>query len=152
MASRIAKTRELDFQPSTGSLRLLLLLVGVIALVGFVYLGQNGQATMTGRRAQDLAQQLEHIQRENAQLEVEIAQLTLPSRIADRARALGFRPATITQTVYVVVKNYPVNPMPVVAAPATAAASSSELTTLWNDLLTWMGLPPVSQTVEATGP
>ena len=152
MASRIVKTRELDSQISTASVRPLLLLVGVIALLGLVYLGQNGQATVTGRRAQDLAQQLDTIKHENAQLEVEIAQLTLPSRIADRARALGFRPATISQTVYVVVKNYPAGPAPAVAKPATTTAASSGVSTFWNDVLTWMGLPPTSQTVEATGP
>ena len=152
MASRIVKTKELDFQPSTGSWRSLLILVGVFALIGLIYLGQNGQATVTGRRAQDLSMQLDAIKHENAQLEIEIAQLTLPSRIADRARALGFRPATITQTLYVVVKNYPTDPAPVVAKPATTAASSSNLTTWWNNFLTWMGLPPTSPTVEATGP
>jgi cell division protein FtsB len=152
MPSRIVKTSVLNHQRSTGSLRAFLLLVGVLALMGLVYLGQNGQATMTGRRAQDLTQQLERIQRENAQLEVEIAQLTLPSRIAERARALGFRPATISQTVFIVVKNYPVDSKPAVAARPADTASSSELAALWNDLLTWMGLTPASQTVEATGP
>jgi len=152
MTGRISKTRELNSQVSTGTWRGLLLLVGLIALLGSVYLGQNGQATMTGRRAQDLQEQLDRIERENAQLEVEIAKLTLPSRVAERGKALGFRPATITQTVFIVVKNYPVDSKPA-APPVTAApASSSGLTALWNDLLTWIGLSPAAQTVEATGP
>ncbi len=151
MANRFVKTKEYDTQISTGSWRVLLILAGVFALIALIYLGQNGQATVTGRRAQDLAQQLDAVKRENAQLQVEIAQLTLPSRIADRARALGFRPATISQTLYVVVKNYPVDPVPAVAKPTTVAASLN-VTALWNDFLTWMGLPPTAQTVEATGP
>lgn len=151
MATRVVKTKEYDNQISTGSWRALLILVGVFAIIGLIYLGQNGQATVTGRRAQDLAQQLDAVKRENAQLEVEIAQFTLPSRIADRARAIGFRPATISQTLYVVVKNYPADPTPALDKPA-AAASSSNATTLWNDFLTWMGLLPSSQTVEATAP
>jgi hypothetical protein len=143
----------LNSQTTPGNLRGLLLLVGLVALFGFVYLGQNGQATMTGRRAQDLQEQLDRIKRENAQLEIEIAQLTLPSKIVERGRALGFRPATITQTVFVTVKNYPVESKPV-AAPQTsvAASSSSDLASLWNGLLAWMGLTPAGQTVEATGP
>ncbi len=153
MASRVVKIKNLNSQPSTGNLRGLLLLVGLIALFGFIYLGQNGQATMTGRRAQDLQEQLDRLKRENAQLEVEIAQLTLPSKIAERAKQLGFRPATITQTVFVVVKNYPVESKPAAAPEQTAAASSSsDLDNLWNDFLAMMGLTPAGQTVEATGP
>ncbi len=152
MASRVVKTRNLNSQTTPANLRGLLLLVGFVALFGFVYLGQNGQATMTGRRVQDLQEQLDRLKRENAQLEVEIAQLTLPAKIVERGKALGFRPATTTQTVFVIVKNYPVEPKPV-AAPQTAAASSpSDLLNLWNDLLAWMGLTPTGQTVEATGP
>ena len=151
MATRLVKTKEYEKQISTGSWRALLILVGVFAIIGLIYLGQNGQATVTGRRAQDLAQQLDAVKRENAQLEVEIAQFTLPSRIADRARAIGFRPATISQTLYVVVKNYPADPTPALAKPA-AATSSSNATTLWNDFLTWMSLQPSTQTVEATAP
>jgi hypothetical protein len=153
MANRVIKTKQFDSQISTGNLRGLLLLVGLIALIGLIYLGQNGQATMTGRRAQDLQDQLTRLRRENAQLEVEIAALTLPTRIADRARVLGFRPATITQTVFVVVKNYPVDAKPAIApAPPVAAAFSFDAASLWNGILNWVGLPPAGQTVEATGP
>jgi hypothetical protein len=153
MANRVIKSKQLDSQISTDNVRGFLLLVGLIALIGLIYLGQNGQATMTGRRAQDLQDQLTRIKRENAQLEVEIAQLTLPSRIADRARVLGFRPATITQTVFVVVKNYPVDAKPVVAPLVPAAAASSlDVGTVWNGILNWVGLNSEGQTAEATGP
>ena len=151
MASQIIKTKKFDSQISTGNLRVFLLLVGLIALIGLIYLGQSGQATMTGRRAQDLQDQLSRIKRENAQLEVDIAQLTLPNRIVERARVLGFHPATITQTVFVVVKNYPVDAKPV-AAQVAPAASSFDGATVWNGILNWVGLNSGSQTVEATGP
>ena len=149
MSSRVIKTKNFNSQLSSGTLRGLLLLVGLIALLGFIYLGQNGQATMTGRRALDLQERLDRIKRENAQLEVEIAQLTLPSRIADLGKALGFRPATFTQTVFVVVKNYPVESKP---AAAVAASSSFDPAVWLNDLLAQVGLAPTARTVEATGP
>jgi len=151
MSSHVIKTKNLNSQVSSGNLRGVLLLIGLIALVGFIYLGQTGQATMTGRRAQDLQEQLDRIKRENAQLEIEIAQLTLPSKIMERGKALGFRPATIAQTVFVVVKNYPVESKPAVPSAAAAASNSFDPAALWNDLLAWMGLTP-GQTVEATGP
>ena len=136
MANRVIKTKRFDNQIPSGSLRGLLLLFGLIALIGLIYLGQNGQATMTGRRTQDLQDQLTRIERENAQLEVDIAQFTLPTRIADRARVLGFRPATINKTVFVVVKNYPVDTKPAAAPTApVAAASSFDPATAWNGVL-----------------
>ena len=152
MASQIIKIKNRDSQVSVGTLRSLLLLVGLVALLGLIFLGQNGQATLTGHRAQDLQTQLQRIQRENAQLEFEIAQLSMPSRIADRARALGFRPATLSQTVFVVVKNYPTESKPVAATTAPTPAPSNDLTMLWNNLLSFVGLTPAGNTVEATGP
>ncbi len=152
MTNRATKNRELSNTKQTVTLRALLLLVGLVALLGFTYLGQNGQATMTGRRAQDLKEQLERIKRENAQLEVEIAQLSLPSRIANRAQVLGFHPATISQTMFIVVKNYPVDST-FPAAPAMAkVAKPNDLAALWDGLLAFMGLTPAASTVEATGP
>ncbi len=152
MAGRIPKTREPNSQLTGGSLRTMLLLVGLIALLGMIYLGQNGQATMAGHRAQDLKDQYDRIQRENAQLELEIAQLMLPARVADRAKALGFHPATITQTVFMVVKNYPVESKPVVARPAAPAPGSLSQPSLWDNLLALVGLAPTTNTAEATGP
>jgi hypothetical protein len=153
MANRIVKTKQFDSQISTASLRGLFLLIGLVALIGLIYLGQSGQATMTGRRAQDLQDQLIRIRRENAQLEVDIAQLTLPARIADRAHIIGFRPATISQTVFVVVKNYPMDAKPA-AGPTTPAATTTSLdvASIWNGILNWVGLTSAGQTVEATGP
>ncbi len=150
MAGRIPKTKELNSQLTGGSLRTMLLLVGLIALLGMIYLGQNGQATMAGHRAQDLKDQYDRIQRENAQLELEIAQLMLPARVADRAKALGFHPATITQTVFMVVKNYPVDSKPVAAR--LPAPSSISHASLWDNLLALVGLAATTNTAEATGP
>ena len=152
MASQIVKIKNRDNQVTVGTLRSLLLLIGLVALLGLIFLGQNGQATLTGQRARDLQAQLQRIQRENAQLEFEIAQLSMPSRIADRARALGFRPATLSQTVFVVVKNYPTESKPVAATTAPTPAPPNDLTTLWNNLLSFVGLTPAGNTVEATGP
>jgi len=144
------KNKSKESVRASNTLRALLLLVGLISLLGLVYLGQNGQATMTGRKAQDLQTQLERVERENAQLEIENAQFTLPSKIAERARAMGFHPATITQTVFIVVKNYPIDLK--TSSPSVPASVPSGGSSLWDDLLTWVGLAPTGGTVEATGP
>lgn len=129
--------------------RALLLLVGVIALLGMMYLTQSSQATMTGTRAIELQEKYERLRRENAQLEYEIAVLTTPDKLAERARRLGLRPATITQTTYLVVQNYPAAPSQ--PAPSLAPTNSSDpFELLWNELLARLGLLSNARTVEAS--
>lgn len=105
--------------------RTLLVLVGVIALVGLLYLAQSTQATLTGKRVVKLQERLEMLRRENAQLEYEIAVLAAPNRIAERAARLGLRPLTPAQAKYVVITDYPVvssasNAVTLVSSPASA--------------------------------
>ncbi len=144
------KKNTLESVRTSNTLRALLLLVGLLSVVGVIYLGQNGQATLTGRQVQDLEIRLERVKRENAQLEIETAQYTLPSQIAERARAMGFRPATISQTIFIVVNNYPNDAGSGTSSVPTPAPSGGA--SLWDELLTWVGLAPTGSTVEATGP
>ncbi len=144
--------REFANPFSFSIVRALALLLGLLALVGLIYLGQSSQATLTGQRAQDLQEQLERLQRENTQLEYEIATLAAPDKIAARARALGLHPPTLAQTVFVTVKNYPATPK---AAPASnppltpAPSADSFIAALWNELLARLGLAPSAPTVQA---
>lgn len=110
--------------------RTLLVLVGVIALVGLLYLAQSTQATLTGKRVVKLQERLEHLRRENAQLEYEIAVLTAPHRIAERAARLGLRPLTPARAKYVVVTDYPVTSSTASSALTSASPSVSALQVL----------------------
>ena len=136
------------------SVRALLLLVGLVALLGMIYLTQSSQATVTGTRARELHEKLERLRRENTQLEYEIALLTAPDRVARIATLGGLRPATITQTTFLVVTNYPVVPKPVSrnGEPANALAASNAIELLWNELLLRLGLLRAAspRTVEAS--
>jgi len=138
---------------SFSQVRALVLLLASLILVGLVYVGQSTQATLGGQRVQDLQARLERLNRENAQLEYDIATLTTPDKIAARARALGLRPATPAQMVFITVKNYPIT---VKAAPkppvAPAPSSDSPIASLWNQFLAWLGLGPSPRTVEAMTP
>ena len=133
--------------------RALLLLVGLIALLGMIYLTQSSQATMTGTHALELQDKLEHLRRENAQLKGEIAALTAPERIAKIAKRLGLGPATITQTNFIAVKYSPV--VPPKSAPrngelASPPTASNSFELLWNELLSRLGLLSNGRTVEAS--
>jgi hypothetical protein len=154
--SKLQKKPELNTSITFGDVRALMLLVGLLALLGFIYLGQNGQATMTGRRTHDLEARLERLKRENAQLQVEIAQFTNPNRLAARAIILGLHAPTDTQKTYYTVKNFPneSSKLPLALPPISASIvpppSGAEV--LWNALLERLGLLPVNRAVEATSP
>ncbi len=151
MRDQTLRLQQINTSFSLDSIRALLIMLGVLALLGVIYLTQSSQATMTGQRAQDLQTRLDRLKRENAQLEYEIAVLTTPSKIAERARALGLHPATTAQTVFVTVKDYPISaPKPAPATVDLTVSSPDSLTTLWNELLLRLGLAPIGRTVEAT--
>jgi cell division protein FtsB len=127
--------------------RLLIPFAGLLVLLGMVYLWQSSQSTMTGQRALELQDKLERIRRENSQLEYEIATLTTPDKIAERARKLGLRPVAITQTTYTVFKNYsvtPANPAGPNADTAEAGKSNNPIGFLWNELTARLGWGPNS--------
>ncbi len=144
--------QELRHSFSFSQTRLLIWLVGVLALVGLIYLGQSSQAVVTGARVLELQAELERLQRTNAELEYEIATLTTPARLAERARALGLRPATMSQTIYIVVPDYPASSRLVRRVSASPVASPDFSSgTLWDDWLTRLGLGRAGA-AEATAP
>jgi cell division protein FtsL len=131
--------------------RALLLLVGLIALLGLLYLTQSAQATMTGKRVLRLQERLEQLRRENAQLEYEIAVLSAPSRIAERAARLGLRPLTPAQAKYVVITDYPSLP-PASPTKSVTGAPPPSTFDVWRDaLLSRLGLR-VSKSSAAASP
>lgn len=130
--------------------RALVLLVGVIALLGMLYLTQNSQAAMTGTRTLELQERLERLRRENVQLEYEIAVLTTPDKLAERARRLGLRPATITQTVFIAINNYPAASKPALPATLAPTTNAEPMELLWNELLARLGWLSNGRTVEAS--
>lgn len=134
-----------------------LLLIASIALLGVIYLGQASQAALTGQRVHDLQEELDRARRENAQLGSEIAALTTPGKIDARARSLGLRPATITQTRFLIIKNYPSEPTKL--APAAkeqhwdpTAARSFDFAAEWSELLARVGWTASPRAAEATFP
>lgn len=107
-----------------------LLAVAVLALIGTVYLAQASQAAQEGVQLETLKLELALLQRENTQLEVEIALAQAPARLAERAAQLGYRPATSADLEYVVVRDYP-TPVPTASAPAAVASADEDSLVAW---------------------
>ncbi len=134
MTSRARVLKTFPF----GNLRLWLAVFAAMALVLIANLGQASEATLTGQRLHDLQDRVDRTERENAQIEFEIATLMAPDKMETRARALGLRPATSAQVRFMTVKDYP-NPENVTASPMTTAgpnpASPSNTGSLLVDLM-----------------
>ena len=130
------------------NVRLMIFCAAVVALFGVFYLGQASQTTLSGQHTHDLQLELDRVKRENMQLELDIAALTTPARMAERAQRLGLRPVTLAQTQYLIVKDYPPdNPKPVFTANGVIPSPTP---TFWNALLARVGLATTSRTAEAT--
>lgn len=71
----------------------LVALVVVLALVAALYLMLVSQTAAQGRHIQQLQTELFRLQRENEQLEVEVAAMSSVARLRVRAIELGFVPA-----------------------------------------------------------
>ena len=83
------------------------LILLIIALLGVIYLNQSSRFAAVGRRVQSLQYDLNVIQRENADLERDIAQAQSITRIQKDAAKMGFVKAHPGTIEYLVVPNYP---------------------------------------------
>ncbi len=82
-----------------------LLILILVSLLGWLYLTQASQVTTTGYRIYELERERARIQRENAKLMLDIAELERLEVVEARARQLGFAPPA--QVKYLVVTDYP---------------------------------------------
>ncbi len=82
-----------------------MLVVIVISLIGWLYLTQASQVMITGYRIHELEAEETELERQNALLRFQIAQLENLSRVEARATELGFGPPQ--EISYLVVEDYP---------------------------------------------
>ena len=83
----------------------LLLLIGA-AMVAALYLDVTARAAVTGREIQELRAQITSIQRANADLETQLANLTSTTEMQRRALELGYRPVKPGELDYVPIPGF----------------------------------------------
>jgi hypothetical protein len=98
----------------------------IIAVIGGLYLAVASRAGTAGRDLQRYEAEKTELTRANDELRAKLAELRSVTRLANRARELGFAPAQPDQVEYVAVKNYP---MAAQTAPAAAPAPGATRTT-----------------------
>jgi cell division protein FtsL len=88
-----------------------LLFVIVAAMVAALYLDVTARTAVAGREIQELRAEITTVQRENADLETQLADLTSTSMMRQRAEKLGYRPVLPGELDYVAVPGF-VEPEP----------------------------------------
>ena len=95
-----------------------LLVVIALALVAALYLDLSARTALAGREIQKLQDEITSMQRSNADLETELANLTASVVMQQRALELGYRPVKPGELDYIFVPGY--------AAPEPAILLAAE--------------------------
>jgi cell division protein FtsL len=115
----------------------LLAVVGV-AMVAALYLDVTARAAVAGREIQEMRGQITTIQRENADLETQLADLTSTAVMQKRAEALGYRPVQPGELDYVAVPGFTLPEPPILlAADDNAPAVQGQPLEYTESLLEW---------------
>jgi hypothetical protein len=102
----------------------LLVVIGV-AMVAALYLDVTARTAVTGREIQEMRIQITTIQRGNADLETQLADLTSTTAMQRRALEMGYRPVQPGELDYVAVPGF-VTPEPAILLDATDATPQTE--------------------------
>lgn len=86
-------------------------IIALAAIVGAIYLLQASEIAATGRQIQIQQNDLDRLQLQNAELERQIAEAQMLERLNAEAIRLGFVPAQPGDIDYVVIPDYPVEPL-----------------------------------------
>jgi len=87
--------------------RYLLGAIVLLCLVSLIALGQTGVVATKGYAISQLEQERTHLLRERTQLQLRLAAAQSLDRVQQKAGALGLRPMTESQAVYIVVPEQP---------------------------------------------
>ncbi len=98
-----------------------LLFVIVASMIAALYLSVTAQAAVTGREIQELRFEITGIQRDNADLQTRLANLTSTAVIEQRALQLGYRPVKPGELEYLAVPGF-VTPEPTILLDAEDVA------------------------------
>jgi cell division protein FtsL len=115
----------------------LLAVIGV-AMVAALYLDVTARSAVTGREIQELRVQITTVQRENADLETRLADLTSTAAMQRRALELGYRPVQPGELDYVAVPGFvPPEPAILLAAIDSTLQEQSLPVEYTQSLLEW---------------
>lgn len=80
--------------------------IAITLIFGGLYLSQVASFATTNRAIEALIEERDRLERTNEQLRGQIASLETVPQLLERARQLGFRPATASDIQYLVIEGY----------------------------------------------
>ena len=101
--------KQAPWRSQTQAVAMLSVTLLVAAVVGGLYLAVAARAATAGRDLQRLEARKTELLQNNDELQAQLANLRSINRLAARAGALGFQPATGDQLEYMRVDSYPQN-------------------------------------------
>ncbi len=115
----------------------LLIVIGA-AMIAALYLDVTARAAVAGRDIQELRTEITTVQRENADLETQLADLTSSAAMQQRALAQGYRPVQPGELDYVAVPGF-AKPEPdiLLAAEDTTPRVETQPAEYTQSLLEW---------------
>jgi hypothetical protein len=126
--------KQAPWRSQTQAVAMLSITLLTAAVVGGFYLAVAARAATAGRDLQALEARKTELLQDNDELEADLANLRSINRLAARAVALGFQPATGDQLEYMRVSAYPQNvhlKPPPRAALAPEPPSTAQVTADW---------------------
>jgi len=102
----VDKARQAPWRAQRQWIGLLLLAFVAVAMVAGLYLSVTARASIGGREIQTLTEQINTQQRDNADLQIQLAGLTSARAMQSRAEHLGFAPVALEEILYVQVMGY----------------------------------------------
>ncbi|NWG34430.1 MAG: hypothetical protein HXY42_08315 [Chloroflexi bacterium] len=116
-----------------------LLALVVLALVAALYLDVTSRTALAGREIQELRGQIVVLQRSNADLETELADLTSSAVMQQRALQLGYRPLKPGELEYIFVPGYVAPEPDILLAAVDAPLQPNPLPDVYSQsLLEWL--------------
>jgi hypothetical protein len=123
--------KQAPWRSQTQAVAMLSITLLTAAVVGGLYLAVAARAATAGRDLQALEARKIALLQDNDELEAELANLRSINRLAGRAVALGFQPATGDQLEYLRVNSYPqyvhLKPPPRAAIPPAPPSTTQVL-------------------------
>lgn len=131
------KYRQAPWRVQLQWLVLFVLGVVAIALVAFGYINVSNRATQAGREIQSLRDDIRSAQKENADLETQLALLTSAQVLAQRAEEMGFQEVDAASITYVVAPGYSLSTGIDLSSPGAQPAAPASHPEYTQSLFEW---------------
>jgi hypothetical protein len=102
------------------------LLVVMMAIVASIYLTVSSRAILVGRGILSMQDEIERLDRENEDLQTQLARILTARTMEARAHAMGFKPVSPDEIVYLRIPDY-VERQPVSMAPDSERSVASAI-------------------------